>query len=354
MAVKRKPLSHKARTRFGEERVPLGTLEIRITSRCNFGCDFCFARDEMRGPDMTLNDFKRVINQIAETARLTGQKPNICVGGGEPFLHKDVERMMSYAVGILGRDNVEITTNLSKFPTNPDVAQRLLARMGYPKLNMSVDREHLKYGTKVPEKIAALVEAARRTGTHLGIITVGKSLYEKEHPFPKRIKRVVPGKLRLRLKNDMGDSNRIEQYSLPHLTDKVRKFVSDLAQGKAKGFPPAAVSFSTNLMPLGLHRHQDLIFANDGKLYMHPGLRAFFSPLLSIGNWRRESFLEMTNQSLPYKRNMLMHWMGLISSGEMKKIGRLHAVLPKQESVAKERLYGTYLQKRFQRQSLRK
>ena len=301
MPKKERRLSHGSTTRFGEERIPIGTIDIRVTSRCNFNCEFCFARDEVRGPDITFADFKRIINQIDEASKRLGQKPSICVGGGEPFLHKEIERMMSYAVGILGRDRVEITTNLSKIPTNPAEAEKLLARMGYPKINMSIDREHLRFGKQVKEKILSLAEAARRTGTKLGLISVATHPDEVGHFWPRSIKRVIPRKLKMGVKEyHSGYESRLEQYHGPKTNAQIVEFIDSLVKGTAgKHRPPMVIFYNTNLMPLGLHMPQKLSIANDGKVYICAGFRALFSPLLSIGSWRKENLADMVNHALP-------------------------------------------------------
>ncbi|VVB74961.1 7-carboxy-7-deazaguanine synthase [uncultured archaeon] len=351
MSKKKKRLIHHKTTKFGEEVPPLGTINIRITSRCNFACDFCFARDEMRGPDMTFEEFKRVINQIDEASKNLGQKPKICVGGGEPFLNKETERMMSYAVGLLGRDRVEITTNLSTFPTNSVAAERMLARMGFPKINMSIDREHLRFGKQVKEKILALSEAARRTKTTLTIIAVTKSPYERTHMWPKSIKRAIPGKLKLQVKDDnSGYANRLEQYHAQNFEPQMTEFINSLMQGKGTLESSRRIRFSANLMPHGWTLPQRLTIANDGKVYIYTGVRALHSPLLSIGSWRREALTDMVNHALPYKREMIKNWIGAQSFDGKEILGKGFLKTTKPNSPKKQRLFGSYIQRRFNAQ----
>jgi len=355
MPKKEKHLMHQKTTKFGEEVLPLGTINIRVTSRCNFACDFCFARDEMRGPDMTFDEFKRVINQIDETSKSLGQKPHICVGGGEAFLHKEIERMMSYAVGILGRDRVAITTNLSTFPTNSVAAERLLARMGFPKINMSIDREHLRFGKQVKEKILALSEAARRTKTTLTIIAVTKSPYERTHMWPKSIKRAIPGRLKLQVKNDnSGRANRLEQYHNQNFEPQVTEFINSLIQGKGSPAASRLLIFSTNLNPHGWNLPQGLTIANDGKVYIPSGIRALHSPLLSIGSWRRETLADMVNHALPYKREMIKNWIGMQSFDGKERLGKGFLKTTRPQSPKKQKLFGNYLQKRYNAQRAHK
>jgi|GEM_PF-1640222 len=354
MPKKKKRLTHHKTTKFGEEVLPLGTINIRITSRCNFACDFCFARDEMRGPDMTFEEFKRVINQIDEASKRLGQKPLICVGGGEAFLHKEIEHMMSYAVGILGRDRVEITTNLSTFPTNSVAAERLLARMGFPKINMSIDREHLRFGKQVKEKILALSEAARRTKTTLTIIAVTKSPYERTHMWPRSIKRAIPGRLKLQVKNDnSGYANRLEQYHAQNFEPQMTEFINSLLEGKGNLDASRRVRFSTNLMPHGWNLPQRLTIANDGKVYIHAGVRALHSPLLSIGSWRRETLADMVNHALPYKRELIKNWIGAQSFDGKERFGKSFLKTIRPDSPKKQKLFGRYVQKRYNSQKLR-
>ena len=71
--------------------------------------------------------------------------------GGEPFLHKDIARILSFATQILGRDRVSVTTNFSQFPVSKEGVLSLLRKCGSPGLNLSIDREHLRFDSLAPK-----------------------------------------------------------------------------------------------------------------------------------------------------------------------------------------------------------
>ncbi len=77
-------------------------LQIEPTSRCNLNCKMCF-RDEAPyelNKDMSFELFKK----IADLYKL---KRVVLTGFGEPFLHKDIFRMIEYLSGVY----VEVTSN---------------------------------------------------------------------------------------------------------------------------------------------------------------------------------------------------------------------------------------------------
>jgi len=162
MPEEKKPIS---RTVFGEEISPVKVFSFNITSRCNMNCNFCFqhSRSYNKGKDMTFEEFKHIVDQIA-AQKHEGATKHICIGGGEPLLNKDLERMSLYATKILGRNPVSITTNLALFPTTVPEAAALIQRLGSPVFNISLDREHLRYGKEMEARVQTFFAAAKQLG----------------------------------------------------------------------------------------------------------------------------------------------------------------------------------------------
>ncbi len=87
--------------------VPPRTIDIELTDFCNQKCAFCATgletNDRPKGM-MTFETFKKILE-------FAYQRTNIQFAGyGEPFLHKDLEKFLTYA-NQLGLKNVEIYTN---------------------------------------------------------------------------------------------------------------------------------------------------------------------------------------------------------------------------------------------------
>jgi len=184
---------------------------VLITLRCNFRCSFCIVKDLLedtelgRGPkDMDYSDFKVLINKLAKR-----KEKNVCMGGGEPFLHSDAALMASYAAQKLGKTHASITTNMSLFPTDPDAAKKLLKSLGEARLNMSIDREHLRHDKSLPKRIKTAIDSAE-SYDDLKVIAVARNSYEARHPFPKSVSRLIP----MELKQNM--DLRFDYYSKMH------------------------------------------------------------------------------------------------------------------------------------------
>ena len=61
-----------------------------LTNKCNLSCEFCFQdRRQLRGA-LSLEDWKRVVDQLPEGAWVT-------VTGGEPFAFRGFQEIVSYA-----------------------------------------------------------------------------------------------------------------------------------------------------------------------------------------------------------------------------------------------------------------
>jgi MoaA/NifB/PqqE/SkfB family radical SAM enzyme len=86
----------------------VGYLIVYVTNRCNFRCSFCFYGEEIvkgRKPDeLTLAEHQRI-------ARQTGPLIQLSIGGGEPFLRRDVDAIVSAYVRETGVTYVTIVTN---------------------------------------------------------------------------------------------------------------------------------------------------------------------------------------------------------------------------------------------------
>ena len=65
-------------------------VNLHITDKCNFKCAHCFGK--FAPTDLRFEDWKKVIDNICKDSSVVA----INVAGGEPFLHPDLERIVSY------------------------------------------------------------------------------------------------------------------------------------------------------------------------------------------------------------------------------------------------------------------
>ena len=112
--------------------VPMLTLTIDITGRCNLGCDFCY--QEEREAELSLEQIMGFANGFRAVE----------IGGGEPFLHKDIVEL----VGMLtsGGKLVHIATNGAYVPEGlfdlgSDKRGRVVVQVSLPAANGSLYRK---------------------------------------------------------------------------------------------------------------------------------------------------------------------------------------------------------------------
>jgi organic radical activating enzyme len=337
------------RTSFGEEIPPVKVFSFNITSRCNMNCNFCFqhGREYNAGKDMTFEEFKYIVDQIASSTH-EGVSKHICIGGGEPLLNKDLEKMSNYATRVLGRNNVSITTNLALFPiTVPQVAA-LIQRLGSPVFNVSLDREHLRYGKEMEERVSAFFAAVRQLGVTAHVQNVAQTKYQEKHRWPRNIARLIPKEVREEVAK-FNSYGRREFYSHRRAVKDMREYLAKLRKGKHVAVPPFNVVLSMGLAPApGMKIPIEIHFSVDGKAYLFSGLGAFHAPQLSLGSWRRETLAEITQTNLPYKLNMLKHWFGMIRIGNREKNARFNFI--DRDNPRKAKAFGKYATRRFKAQ----
>ncbi len=320
---------------------PVSFFEIFVTPKCNFDCDFCFQAGRNFGnKNMTLEDFKALTDKIADFSKEGGKDFPICIGGGEPFLHPQIVEMTAYAVQKLGRKNVSITTNGSMLPLSKHETVELLKKMDLPRLNLSIDREHLKFGKRMPERLKAAFEAIEETGCNASVINIARNAYERKHRWAREVFSVLPKGVRYKSQRE---SSRIK---VDERTDGFRRkevkeidnFLKALTEGKRTTIP-ITVAVNLNISPSyignipGLKATID--FAPDGKAYISTGE---FEPLhvqqFSLGSWKRETLEDIVSKNLPYKTNMLLHWLGDL---RLKPEGSKETHLGKYEAPSKRK-----------------
>ena len=72
-------------------------LCFEILDKCSNNCRFCSSNSDMsKNTIIQFDDFKRVIDYFMKT----GGIGELSLSGGEPFLHPELARMVSYSTGL--------------------------------------------------------------------------------------------------------------------------------------------------------------------------------------------------------------------------------------------------------------
>ena len=109
----------------------LDTLIHFVTNRCNARCAFCFYLEELNTPtdELTLAEVEKIAGQL-------GSLRGLLIGGGEPFLRKDLGDVIGVYVE---QCNVEVV----QIPTNGFYTDRIITTVGrlisrFPHLNLTI------------------------------------------------------------------------------------------------------------------------------------------------------------------------------------------------------------------------
>ncbi len=118
---------------------PLRDLRISVTDRCNFRCVYCMPKD-LFGSNHQFLERKKLLSfeEIERIARLCvghGVK-KIRVTGGEPLIRREVERLVERLAGLVGLEDLSLTTNAAALTRNK--AQRL-KDAGLGRITISLD-----------------------------------------------------------------------------------------------------------------------------------------------------------------------------------------------------------------------
>lgn len=75
---------------FEEKGIPMNCM-IELTYSCNFSCKHCYVQEQKYSKTMEFDTVKQIVDQLKDIGVL-----NITLTGGEPTLHKDLIKIISY------------------------------------------------------------------------------------------------------------------------------------------------------------------------------------------------------------------------------------------------------------------
>jgi molybdenum cofactor biosynthesis enzyme MoaA len=101
---------------LGHQRRFIHWLFADITDKCNLACDFCY-RQEHSDHFISIEDFKKALDEFKAPKRES--KVGVTLGGGEPTLHPELEKLLEIA-----REKCNFVT-LTTNGTNPGLIKNL-------------------------------------------------------------------------------------------------------------------------------------------------------------------------------------------------------------------------------------
>lgn len=69
---------------------PVNTLQLFITNKCNLRCKACFYAHKLGKEELSFEDYKQTLSKYVNVIK------KIILLGGEPTMHKDINRMISF------------------------------------------------------------------------------------------------------------------------------------------------------------------------------------------------------------------------------------------------------------------
>lgn len=143
---------------LGEEgQKSIETIYFHVTQRCNLKCVGCYSDDERRNceHDASYDDITKAIDKIAFAS-----PARLIISGGEPFLRRDLARIVQYATCEAGIGHIDILTN----GTEVDVGQLVAMAPYVDRVSVSFDgvsKESVSYirgGQRYEELVQAVQE----------------------------------------------------------------------------------------------------------------------------------------------------------------------------------------------------
>ena len=124
-----------------------GYLVFFVTSRCNCRCDMCFNRENVhKGPESGIDgknggSGELTTDQIEVIARSMKVLPQVLLSGGEPFMRRDIARIVESFYIHAGTRQVSIPTNATLTGhVSGEVAKMVAAcKEAYININISLD-----------------------------------------------------------------------------------------------------------------------------------------------------------------------------------------------------------------------
>ncbi|UCE70620.1 MAG: GTP 3',8-cyclase MoaA [Flavobacteriaceae bacterium] len=178
-------------------------VRLAVTDRCNLRCNYCMPEEGItfakRDQLMSIDEMKRLadilVNRGVDKIRITG---------GEPFVRKDLMKLLEYLSGLEGLREISITTNATLIGPHID----RLEELGIHSINVSMDairpetfaritrRDHFK---TVRENLMRLIDSKMEVRVNF-LVLEGQNLddiypmmdFQRQYPVRVRFMEEMP------------------------------------------------------------------------------------------------------------------------------------------------------------------
>jgi len=214
---------HSAKAFIGPE-----VLHIDLTNWCNFNCIACWCRSPLLGdkamPEgerkliLSFDLIKSVFDDLAE---MGGLKQVKLVGGGEPFMHPDILKIVEY---IKNKDrNIQIDINTNFSLVDEKIAERLL--------ELEVDSLTISLWAGTPETYSA-VHPNQTKHTFYKIRDILKFIFERKKAKNSCRPRIIFHDVVLNL--NYKDVGQMLKFALEVGADDIQFVPMDLVKGRTE------------------------------------------------------------------------------------------------------------------------
>jgi radical SAM protein with 4Fe4S-binding SPASM domain len=162
------------------ENAPL-EVHLAVTSKCSVGCEGCYLDATPAGAHVPLEDLYRRIDEVAKLGVFT-----IALGGGEPILRDDLDRIASYARAkeltcVLTTSGIGLTE------------ERARSLRGFAQVNVSYDGTDTTYeavrGVRGANHAERAIEMLVREGIRVGVnVVLTRTSFDDLEPTLDRAK----------------------------------------------------------------------------------------------------------------------------------------------------------------------
>lgn len=136
------------------------TVHLSITGKCNLNCPFCYGKNKTK--DLSTEQVFRLIDELSILKVF-----QLAIGGGEPFLRKDIFKVIDYCQ----QKNIVVNITSNGTLITEEIARKIRNKIG--QINLSYNESISKKGTKEFERaLKILLKNKVNVGINL-LITKG-------------------------------------------------------------------------------------------------------------------------------------------------------------------------------------
>ena len=270
-------------------------IQIEPTLNCNLKCKMCYGTYKKRPcKDMTFEDYKKTIDQFPSSVTIHLQ------GLGEPFLHKDVFKMIQYTK--FKKLNIGLTTNATLI-TDSIIDKILESKLDYLEISMdgatAKTYEDIRAGANFKVFIDNVRKLSQRLNSKVELKAIVVVMKENYQELPNLIKLLanlkIPSVLLIRIQYWDEDQGLINSEN-KELDQKIKEYMhkaETLAQEHNIHFDS---SIPTSTLSMGCKRPWlSTSVTVDG--YITPCCRVTNPNLMNFGNILKENFKKIWNNS---------------------------------------------------------